>query len=67
MEQIQALLAVAISIHAPSRERLNPITPLSLFEKISIHAPSRERRIFGDCMHAGGIDFNPRSLAGATD
>ena len=55
-----------ISIHAPSRER--PIkTAARLMQKsISIHAPSRER-LFCHITSNVGTDFNPRSLAGATN
>ena len=56
----------AISIHAPSRERLpddgQPVT----FPVISIHAPSRERRHRPTGCPASLPYFNPRSLAGAT-
>ena len=34
---------IAISIHAPSRERLSAIIPFFGILVISIHAPSRER------------------------
>ena len=56
---------VAISIHAPSRER-PPVVPfMDNIYIISIHAPSRERPA---CRSAriGSFDFNPRSLTGAT-
>ena len=35
----------AISIHAPSRERLLEDTSVSITDTISIHAPSRERHV----------------------
>ena len=35
---------IAISIHAPSRERLFGYSAIDIINKISIHAPSRERR-----------------------
>ena len=58
--------AVEISIHAPSRER--PI--IDRFDDycylISIHAPSRERLTRSSCISTSTINFNPRSLAGAT-
>ena len=57
---------VVISIHAPSRERLPASVPASVPSSISIHAPSRERRSFLLRTFAEGVDFNPRSLAGAT-
>ena len=37
------VLADIISIHAPSRERLNMILDTRQYDDISIHAPSRER------------------------
>ena len=55
-----------ISIHAPSRERLQYGDTTLLPDYISIHAPSRERLF---CALVGFLltfDFNPRSLAGAT-
>ena len=36
-----------------------------VFAQISIHAPSRERRVFGVVVFVV-LNFNPRSLAGAT-
>ena len=56
---------IQISIHAPSRERLDFYWPSFAHLGISIHAPSRERF----CALVGFLamsDFNPRSLAGAT-
>ena len=55
-----------ISIHAPSRERPHVITIYQGNVDISIHAPSRERLGLSAGKMAGGYDFNPRSLAGAT-
>ena len=56
---------VAISIHAPSRERRMVALLLVQLGNISIHAPSRERRTLRCSCH-GSEDFNPRSLTGAT-
>ena len=54
-----------ISIHAPSRERRRGCTMTILTVLISIHAPSRERHnIYGHLFD--GLNFNPRSLTGAT-
>ncbi len=55
-----------ISIHAPLRERLYAIVTRALSGKISIHAPLRERRAPFLYLNSGYADFNPRSLAGAT-
>ena len=58
----------SISIHAPSRER-----PLALLCRslhlllISIHAPSRERQYQSFSFVILHINFNPRSLTGATN
>ena len=54
-----------ISIHAPLRERLYPINASRLYIFISIHAPLRERRCRAGRAYKG-MDFNPRSLTGAT-
>ena len=54
-----------ISIHAPSRERLSDSHRAAEYRRISIHAPSRERRNQQRPLR-GNINFNPRSLAGAT-
>ena len=43
--EVGAVLVYAISIHAPSRERLNGRRRCFCFGRISIHAPSRERRL----------------------
>ena len=80
-------IKLAISIHAPSRERLAVYLNSSILLAISIHAPSRERRygasligystLFQSTLPRGSdvftgnswlecVDFNPRSLAGAT-
>ena len=55
-----------ISIHAPSRERpvLQPVKVYTCV--ISIHAPSRERPPPCCCENRCCMNFNPRSLAGAT-
>ena len=57
---------LTISIHAPSRERLSSAVLTKRIVLISIHAPSRERPQSSLHSPAGGCDFNPRSLAGAT-
>ena len=54
-----------ISIHAPSRERQTELKNILRITAISIHAPSRERRYRVNIHHAA-MNFNPRSLAGAT-
>ena len=54
-----------ISIHAPSRERLTVEFYNRENAYISIHAPSRERLDDVMFLDAKG-NFNPRSLAGAT-
>ena len=80
-------IAYGISIHAPSRERLQAVVNVQSKYGISIHAPSRERRlhvrrlpqcaVFQSTLPRGSdmgtmlmakslMDFNPRSLAGAT-
>ena len=41
------LVAIKISIHAPSRERLSTIAVIPRPAGISIHAPSRERLVSG--------------------
>ena len=56
-----------ISIHAPSRERRSRLLLLLFNNTISIHAPSRERLWSSASVASSGSDFNPRSLAGATD
>ena len=56
---------VAISIHAPSRERPLQIIFWRSKVRISIHAPSRERPTANTDSHIA-VNFNPRSLAGAT-
>ena len=55
-----------ISIHAPSRERLQPPALTMRYIIISIHAPSRERPTLAPLHSKKPVDFNPRSLAGAT-
>ena len=55
-----------ISILAPSRERLSRVILLATHILISILAPSRERPQSQCWSHRCGLDFNPRSLAGAT-
>ena len=55
----------AISIHAPSRERHLPLSLYQNIHRISIHAPSRERRSVA-MLYTLPINFNPRSLTGAT-
>ena len=37
-----------------------------IFKAISIHAPSRERHSITPFIKSGGVNFNPRSLTGAT-
>ena len=55
----------AISIHAPSRERLQSYDIPWLVTLISIHAPSRERPL--EMLTSKSLThFNPRSLTGAT-
>ena len=54
-----------ISIHAPSRERLQEKEKGDIIDVISIHAPSRERPEANLPPHSHN-DFNPRSLTGAT-
>ena len=87
MPYVSASYFLAISIHAPSRERRFRHAAAAATQDISIHAPSRERRVTGlifimlECIsiHAPSrerpqeeksysrfLDFNPRSLAGAT-
>ena len=56
---------ILISIHAPSRERLE-FSAARLFYEISIHAPSRERHFDRPAPSSSLRYFNPRSLAGAT-
>ena len=63
---LAALVDSAISIHAPSRERLIGIKQQPELTLISIHAPSRERRAGVDFKQCSRCNFNPRSLAGAT-
>ena len=60
------LLAAHISIHAPSRERLPVPFSKACIIHISIHAPSRERPLLRLNIVVISINFNPRSLAGAT-
>ena len=62
---VTVIYDLLISIHAPSRERLQTGYQLGNQLSISIHAPSRERPHY---VHSPlyGIYFNPRSLAGAT-
>ena len=55
-----------ISIHAPSRERLISGTKFKTLIGISIHAPSRERLAVLIFLKRSSQNFNPRSLAGAT-
>ena len=55
-----------ISIHAPSRERLDPAEEAYAKALISIHAPSRERQPSQLYVQHHPYHFNPRSLAGAT-
>ena len=54
-----------ISIHAPLRERPEPLVKNKVIAAISIHAPLRERRKIQD-RKRHHQHFNPRSLAGAT-
>ena len=56
---------ILISIHAPLRERLSTINSGLSVGKISIHAPLRERPTT-PAPSNDAINFNPRSLAGAT-
>ena len=56
-----------ISILAPSRERLHDILGRLGALHISILAPSRERQSCWMHLCVLSHDFNPRSLAGATD
>ena len=60
------LNACRISIHAPLRERPEVYANLKAGWDISIHAPSRERPKALDVSELWLMDFNPRSLAGAT-
>ena len=60
-------LLIAISIHAPSRERHGRGNGFSKSFTISIHAPSRERHLKGLTKLINSYNFNPRSLAGATN
>ena len=55
-----------ISIHAPSRERHDRVEQPAISGKISIHAPSRERQTVAVGAVGVPLNFNPRSLAGAT-
>ena len=55
-----------ISIHAPSRERPNPVWYSLYKQNISIHAPSRERLPLLNSLKYFTLHFNPRSLTGAT-
>ena len=54
-----------ISIHAPLRERPGGAVTIDAGRYISIHAPLRERRK-GRPIKVQDINFNPRSLTGAT-
>ena len=56
-----------ISIHAPSRERLLTYSLYNGITFISIHAPSRERQVYLLLTEPRTENFNPRSLAGATE
>ena len=55
-----------ISIHAPLRERHLYLDTFFFFVPISIHAPLRERLTIL-CNRLMNYNFNPRSLAGATN
>ncbi|WP_304104446.1 hypothetical protein, partial [Phascolarctobacterium succinatutens] len=55
-----------ISIHAPLRERLHDHPQRQKYGVISIHAPLRERLSLISRSGKQTLDFNPRSLAGAT-
>ena len=60
------ILRTSISIHAPLRERLHCLdNSISTLFNISIHAPLRER-LAGQITIRYKINFNPRSLTGAT-
>ena len=59
-------LFIYISIHAPSRERRRRYLLAARGTSISIHAPSRERPFAVCYALRANINFNPRSLAGAT-
>ena len=51
-----------ISIHAPSRERLNKKELITIATEISIHAPSRERQLsFNSCSSHGKISIHAPS------
>ena len=65
-EHIRWSPVTGISIHAPSRER--PLMPGCNVRSslISIHAPSRERHADNVALYKQNLNFNPRSLAGAT-
>ena len=62
---IKHIIKSHISIHAPSRERLFEQHNKKAKRQISIHAPSRER-LSQASMAQLQLNFNPRSLAGAT-
>ena len=55
-----------ISILAPSRERLSTGEKILHLVPISILAPSRERPMGISAEQCSSVNFNPRSLAGAT-
>ena len=55
----------SISIHAPSRERPRTLQNQRSYSSISIHAPLRERQKRHYEL-ARRVNFNPRSLTGAT-
>ena len=57
----------AISIHAPSRERRYHLCLRLQITHISIHAPLRERHHKLPIGSFATSNFNPRSLAGATN
>ena len=65
IENAERLIEIAISIHAPLRERRQASIPSSTNGAISIHAPLRERPTILRLSPITGY-FNPRSLAGAT-
>ena len=63
---LHTLNAPRISIHAPLRERPNAEIARINADTISIHAPLRERLVMLVLVIIVLINFNPRSLAGAT-
>ena len=56
---------LAVSIHAPVRERLDQLRQLAIAQAVSIHAPVRERPK-NSLILTVGLCFNSRSREGAT-